>query len=276
VDPLDQEPKSPGDFVRILSSNDGRRWYPRKFRSTCMTLQHPLSSPISCLRIASGIGFGDEFISLFVVLIFDSKSLQNNVLPRRVTASWCQRIFPLSPALPPRSTSAARHHYHHGTNHRHRVAKEVRSQASCSRTVYTSAYTFAVGSDHPPTLSPHNSPIQMLLESRFSFCTQQVTTRLHSGEAATAGEDGVNRTMARKSGQAAPAGGHHGGPRGATPSSQPGYPRALTGWDYGSPGGGAAPTLCLAAAQMTRDKKESVTSSSHEVLRLRPLAGVFS
>jgi hypothetical protein len=33
MDPLDQEPKSPGDFVRISSSNDGRRWYPRKFRS---------------------------------------------------------------------------------------------------------------------------------------------------------------------------------------------------------------------------------------------------
>ena len=42
---------------------------------------------MSCLRIASGIGFGDEFLSLFVVLIFDSKSLQNNVLPRRVTVS---------------------------------------------------------------------------------------------------------------------------------------------------------------------------------------------
>jgi hypothetical protein len=41
--------------------------------------------------------------------------------------------------------------------------------------------------------------MQMLLESSFSFCTQQVTTRLHSGEAATAGEDGVNRTVARKS-----------------------------------------------------------------------------
>ena len=70
-------------------------------------------------------------------------------------------------------------------------------------------------------------------------------TRLHSGEAATAGEDGVNRTVARKSGRAAPAGGHHGGPRGATPSSLPEFP-----------GGGAAPTLCPAAAQMTRDKKD--------------------
>ena len=89
-------------------------------------------------------------MSLFVALIFDSMSLPNNVLPKRVTAPWCQRIFPLSLALPPGSTSAARHHYHHGTNHRHRVAKEVRSQASCSRTAYTSAYTFAVGSDHPP------------------------------------------------------------------------------------------------------------------------------
>jgi hypothetical protein len=155
--------------------------------------------------------------------------LSSRSRPRRVTASWCQRIFPLSLALPPRSTSAAQHHYHHGTNHRHRVAKEVRSQAPCSRTAYTSAYTFAVGSDHPPPLSPHNQTMQMFLESSFSFCTQQVTTRLHSGEAASAGEGGVNRTVARKSGQAAPAGGHHGGPRGTTPSSQPGYPRALTG-----------------------------------------------
>jgi hypothetical protein len=30
---------------------------------------------------------GDGFLRLFVVLIFDSKSLQNNVLPRRVTTS---------------------------------------------------------------------------------------------------------------------------------------------------------------------------------------------
>jgi hypothetical protein len=36
--------------------------------------------------------------------------------------------------------------------------------------------------------------MQMLLESRF-FCTQQVTKRLHSGEAATAGEDGVTKTV---------------------------------------------------------------------------------
>ena len=35
--------------------------------------------------------------------------------------------------------------------------------------------------------------MQMLLESSF-FCTKQVTKRLHSGEAATAGEDGANRT----------------------------------------------------------------------------------
>jgi hypothetical protein len=46
--------------------------------------------------------------------------------------------------------------------------------------------------------------------------------------------------------RAAPAGGHHGGPRGATPSSQP-----------DSPGGGAAPTLCQAAAQMTATKRIS-------------------
>ena len=96
-----------------------------------------------------------------------------------------------------------------------------------------------------PPLSPHNPTMQMLLESSFPFCTQQVTTRLHSGEDATAGEDGANRTMARQSSRAAPAGGHHGGPRGATRRSQP-----------DSPGGGAAPTLCPAAAQMTRDKKD--------------------
>jgi hypothetical protein len=52
--------------------------------------------------------------------------------------------------------------------------------------------------------------------------------------------------VARKSGRAAPAGDHHGGPRGATPSSQP-----------GSPGGGAAPTFCPAAAQMTATKRIS-------------------
>jgi hypothetical protein len=49
--------------------------------------------------------------------------------------------------------------------------------------------------------------MQMLFESSFSFCTQQVTTRLQSGEAATAGEEGVNRTVARQSSRAAPAGG---------------------------------------------------------------------
>jgi hypothetical protein len=48
-----------------------------------------------------------------------------------------------------------------------------------------------------------------------AFCTQQVTTRLQSGEAATAGEEGANRTVARQSSRAAPAGVHHGGPRGA-------------------------------------------------------------
>jgi hypothetical protein len=52
--------------------------------------------------------------------------------------------------------------------------------------------------------------------------------------------------VARQSGRAAPAGGHHGGPRGATPRSQP-----------DSPGGGAAPTLCPAAAQMTATKRIS-------------------
>jgi hypothetical protein len=57
--------------------------------------------------------------------------------------------------------------------------------------------------------------MQMLFESSFSFCTQQVTTTLQSGEAATAGEEGVNRTVARQSSRAAPAGVHHEGPRGA-------------------------------------------------------------
>ena len=74
----------------------------------------------------------------------------------------------------------------------------------------------------------------------------EVTTRLHSGENATVGEGGVNRTVARKSsratpaggaaGRAASAGGHHGGPRRATRRSHP-----------DSPGGGAAPTLCPVA-----------------------------
>jgi hypothetical protein len=45
--------------------------------------------------------------------------------------------------------------------------------------------------------------MQMLFESSFSFCTQQVTTRLQSGEAANAEEEGVNRTVARQSGRAA-------------------------------------------------------------------------
>jgi hypothetical protein len=62
--------------------------------------------------------------------------------------------------------------------------------------------------------------------------TQQVTTRLQSGEAATAGEGGVNRTVARQRSRAAPAGAHHGGPRGATRRSHP-----------DSPGSGAAPAL---------------------------------
>jgi hypothetical protein len=52
--------------------------------------------------------------------------------------------------------------------------------------------------------------------------------------------------VARQSGRAASAGGHHGGPRGATRRSQP-----------DSPGGGAAPTLSPAAAQMTATKKLS-------------------
>jgi hypothetical protein len=59
----------------------------------------------------------------------------------------------------------------------------------------------------PTPLSPHNPTMQMLFESSFSFGTQQVTTRLQSGEAATAGEEGVNRTVARQSSRAAPAGG---------------------------------------------------------------------
>ena len=68
----------------------------------------------------------------------------------------------------------------------------------------------------------------------------------------------------RQSGRAASAGGHHGGPRRATRRSHP-----------DSPGSGAAPTLCPVAAQMTATKG-SVTPSSHEVLRLRPRARVFS
>ena len=62
-----------------------------------------------------------------------------------------------------------RHHDHQGSSHRLRVVEEFRSQASCSRTAYTSTYTFAVGSDHPP-LSPHTPTMQMLLESSI-FCT---------------------------------------------------------------------------------------------------------
>jgi hypothetical protein len=46
-------------------------------------------------------------------------------------------------------------------------------------------------------LSPHTPTMQMLLESSFFFCTQQVTKRLHSGEAATAGKDGITRTVIR-------------------------------------------------------------------------------
>jgi hypothetical protein len=44
--------------------------------------------------------------------------------------------------------------------------------------------------------------MQMLFESSFSFCTQQVTTRLQSGEAATA----VEAQVARQSGRDASAG----------------------------------------------------------------------
>jgi hypothetical protein len=70
--------------------------------------------------------------------------------------------------------------------------------------------------------------------------------------------------VARQSGRAASAGGQHGGPRWATRRSHP-----------DSPCSGAAPTLCPVAAQMTATKG-SVTPFSHEVLRLRPRAGVFS
>jgi hypothetical protein len=52
--------------------------------------------------------------------------------------------------------------------------------------------------------------------------------------------------VARQSGRAAPARGNHGRPRGAKPSSQ-----------LDSPGGGAAPTVCPAAAQMTATKRIS-------------------
>jgi hypothetical protein len=37
--------------------------------------------------------------------------------------------------------------------------------------------------------------VQMLLESSFFFCTHQVAKRLQSGKAATAGDDGVTRTV---------------------------------------------------------------------------------
>ena len=52
--------------------------------------------------------------------------------------------------------------------------------------------------------------------------------------------------VARQSGRAASAGGHHGGPRRATRRSHP-----------DSPGSGAAPTLCPVAAQMTATKRIS-------------------
>ena len=81
---------------------------------------------------------------------------------------------------------------------------------------------------------------------RAGSCTQQVTTRLQSGEAATAGEEGVNRTVARQSGRAASAGGHHGGPRWATRRSHP-----------DSPGSGAAQTLRPVASQMNATKRIS-------------------
>jgi hypothetical protein len=62
--------------------------------------------------------------------------------------------------------------------------------------------------------------MNMLFESSFSFCTQHVTTRLQSGETATA----VEAQVARQSGRAASAGGHHGGPRRATRRSHPDSP----------------------------------------------------
>ena len=59
------------------------------------------------------------------------------------------------------------------------------------------------------SLEPPRKPCWRYFESK------KVTTRLQSGEAATAGEEGVNRNVARQSSRAAPAGVHHGGPRGA-------------------------------------------------------------
>jgi hypothetical protein len=65
-----------------------------------------------------------------------------------------------------RSTSAARHHHHHGTSHHLRMAKEVRSQASCPRAAGTSACTFAVRSDRRGREVP---PKKGLLKHRPAF-----------------------------------------------------------------------------------------------------------
>jgi hypothetical protein len=73
--------------------------------------------------------------------------------------------------------------------------------------------------------------MQMLLESSFF---------LH-----TTGDESAAHTVARQSGRAASAGGHHGGPHGATRRSHP-----------VSPDSGAARTLRPVVAQMTCDKKD--------------------
>ena len=136
------------------------------------------------------------------------------------------------------------------------------------------AYTFAVRSDHPP--SPQIiQPCRCFLNPVF-YCSQQVTNRQHSGKpplrevtaslgqsSATlrgaareqyaameaghseAGGGAVETQVAQQSGRAASAGGHHGGPHGATRRSHP-----------DSPDSGAARTLRPVAAEMTCDKKD--------------------
>ena len=49
MDLLDQEPKSPGHLVQVLSSNGTRWWYPRKFRSTFVGCAY--CGRLSCLWV---------------------------------------------------------------------------------------------------------------------------------------------------------------------------------------------------------------------------------
>ena len=67
MDPLDQEPKSPGDFVRISSSNDGRRWYPRKFRSTCIPKAEIGAYCRRCLRLIGA--FSSSLLKIFFLIV---------------------------------------------------------------------------------------------------------------------------------------------------------------------------------------------------------------